>query len=58
VLGVDPDVRTGFGAIKVHFTVDADAPPADIEALLAQSQKRSAVYDLVANPTDVTVTVN
>jgi uncharacterized OsmC-like protein len=58
VLGADPEVRNGFEAIKVHFAVEADAPPADIEALVAQSQKRSAVYDLVANPTDVTVTVN
>lgn len=58
VLGVDPGVRNGFETIKVHFAVEADACPADIEALVAQSQKRSAVYDLVANPTDVTVTVN
>ena len=58
VLGADPDIRNGFEAITVHFAVEADAPPADIEALVAQSQKRSAVFDLVANPTDVTVTVN
>ena len=30
----------------------------DIEALVAQSQKRSAVYDIVTNPTNVTVVVN
>ncbi|WP_445189257.1 OsmC family protein [Pseudonocardia sp. Cha107L01] len=58
VLGADPDVRNGFQTIKVHFAVEADASPADVEALVAQSQKRSAVYDLVVNPTDVTVTVN
>ena len=29
----------------------------DIEALVAQSQKRSAVYDIVTNPTNVTVEV-
>ena len=32
--------------------------PRDIEALVAQSQKRSAVYDVVTNPTNVTVEVN
>ena len=32
--------------------------PADIEALVAQSQKRSAVYDIIANPTNVVVDVN
>jgi uncharacterized OsmC-like protein len=58
VLGADPDVRNGFQTIKAHFAVEADASPADVEALVAQSQKRSAVYDLVVNPTDVTVTVN
>jgi uncharacterized OsmC-like protein len=58
VLGADPDVRNGFGGITVHFAIDADASPADIEAIVAQSQKRSAVYDIVTNPTNVTVTVN
>lgn len=58
VLGADPDVRNGFGGVKVHFDIDADASPADIEAIVAQSQKRSAVYDIVTNPTNVTVTVN
>ncbi len=29
--------------------------PEDIEALVAQSQKRSAVFDIMANPTNVTV---
>ena len=33
-------------------------PPAEIEALVAQSQKRSAVYDILTNPTAVTVTVS
>ncbi len=58
VLGLDPEVRNGFGGIRVHFDVDADASKADIEAIVAQSQKRSAVYDIVTNPTNVTVTVN
>jgi uncharacterized OsmC-like protein len=57
ILGIDSDVRTGFQDIKVTFTVDADASKQDIEALVAQSQKRSAVFDLVTNPTNVTVDV-
>ena len=36
----------------------SDAELEDIEALVAQSQKRSAVYDIVTNPTNVTVVVN
>jgi len=58
ILGIDSDVRNGFGGIKVTYNIDADAKPEDIEALVAQSQKRSAVYDVVTNPTNVTVVVN
>jgi uncharacterized OsmC-like protein len=55
ILGADPDVRNGFEAINVRFAIDADASRDDLEALLAQSQKRSAVFDVVANPTAVVV---
>ena len=56
ILGIDSDVRNGFDGIKVTYEIDADAKREDIEALVAQSQKRSAVFDIVTNPTDVTVT--
>lgn len=55
ILGADPDVRNGFRGVSVRFEIDADATPDEIEALVAQSQKRSAVYDIVTNPTTVTV---
>jgi len=58
ILGMDSDVRNGFSGIKVSYTIDADASPDDVKALVAQSQKRSAVYDIVTNPTNVTVEVN
>ncbi len=58
ILGMDSDVRNGFDGIKVHYTIDADASDDDIKALVAQSQKRSAVFDIVTNPTNVTVDVN
>jgi uncharacterized OsmC-like protein len=57
ILGIDSDVRNGFDVIKVHYTIDADARDEDIKALVAQSQKRSAVFDIVTNPTNVTVDV-
>ena len=57
ILGADPDVRNGFNNIKVVFEVDADAKPDEIKALVAQSQKRSAVYDIITNPTNITVEV-
>jgi uncharacterized OsmC-like protein len=55
ILGADPEVRNGFSAIDVHFDIDADAAPDEIEALVAQSQKRSAVFDVIANPTILSV---
>ena len=57
ILGADPDVRNGFNNIKVVFDIDADAKPDDIKALVAQSQKRSAVYDIITNPTNITVEI-
>lgn len=57
ILGIDSDVRNGFSGISVSYEIDADASPEQIRALVAQSQKRSAVYDLVTNPTSVTVEV-
>ena len=55
ILGIDSDVRNGYDDIKVTFHIDADAPRKEIEAIVAQSQKRSAVYDALTNPTNVTV---
>jgi uncharacterized OsmC-like protein len=57
ILGIDSDVRNGFDGIKVTYKIDADATPDEIEAIVAQSQKRSAVYDIITNPTNVTVEV-
>ena len=57
ILGMDSDVRNGFSGIKVTYNIDADASADDIKALVAQSQKRSAVYDIITNPTDVRVEV-
>ena len=57
ILGIDSDVRNGFEGIKVRYTIDADATREEIQALVAQSQKRSAVFDIVTNPTNVTVEV-
>jgi len=58
ILGIDGDVRNGFDGIKVSYDIDADATPDEIRAVVAQSQKRSAVYDVITNPTNVTVEVN
>jgi hypothetical protein len=55
ILGADPGARNGFEGVTVRFAIDADGSRADLEALIAQSQKRSAVFDIVTNPTNVLV---
>ena len=57
ILGADPAIRYGYRTIRVRFDVDADASRDEIEALVAQSQKRSAVFDVISNPTDIMVSV-
>jgi uncharacterized OsmC-like protein len=57
ILGIDSEVRNGFDGIKVRFYVDADATREQIAALVAQSQRRSAVFDIITNPTNVAVEV-
>jgi len=57
ILGIDSDVRNGFEGVTVSYEIDAEASKDDIEALVAQSQKRSAVFDIITNPTNVTVEV-
>jgi uncharacterized OsmC-like protein len=57
ILGADPEVRNGFSGVRVSYTIDADATAEEIKALVAQSQKRSAVFDILTNPTHVTVDV-
>lgn len=58
ILGIDSDVRNGFDSITVKYDIDADATEDEIAALVAQSQKRSAVFDIITNPTNVNVEVN
>jgi len=55
VLGIDPDIRKGFSDVRIEFDIDADATPDEIEALIAAGTKYSAVYDMLVNPTSVTV---
>ena len=57
ILGIDTDVRNGFESVSVTFEIEADASREEVEALVAQSQKRSAVFDIVTNPTNVSVKV-
>ncbi len=57
-LGVSDEPRNGFERIGVAFRVTGNAPKEKLREIVAQAEKRSAVYDMVTNgvPVDVEVT--
>lgn len=57
ILGLDSKVRNGFHDIRVTFEVDGDADPEVLAGLVSQSQARSAVFDVLAHGTNVSVRV-
>jgi uncharacterized OsmC-like protein len=57
ILGMDPDVRNGYSTVRVNFEIDADADDETVAALVQQSIRRSAVYDILTGVTPVEVTV-
>ena len=57
ILGLDEDVRNGYEAIRVVFHVKGDAEADKLAALVEQSRRRSAVFDVVTNGVPVTIDV-
>jgi uncharacterized OsmC-like protein len=57
ILGLNPDVRNGYERVSVRFTVKGDAPAEKLREIVAQSQARSAVYDIITNRVPVTIEV-
>lgn len=58
ILGLDPGVRNGYQKLEVDFKIEGDATPEELAAIVEQSKARSAVFDIIANPVPVNVTVN
>lgn len=58
ILGLsDGSVRNGYEQIKVTFHIAGDADEETLRGIVAQSRRRSAVYDALTNPTAVAVDV-
>jgi uncharacterized OsmC-like protein len=57
ILGLAKDVRNGYKGIRVSFTIDGDAPPETLKALVDQSRARSAVFDVLTNGVPVEISV-
>jgi uncharacterized OsmC-like protein len=58
ILGLSDEVRNGYSEIRVHFDVKGDASDEQLRALVEQSRRRSAVYDVLTNGTPVHVDVS
>jgi len=58
ILGLSDQVRNGYSAIRARFRIRGDAPAEKLAALVAQSQARSAVFDVLTNGVPVSVEVD
>jgi uncharacterized OsmC-like protein len=59
ILGLsDGTVRNGYQGIRVTFSVKGDASAEQLKALVEQSRRRSAVYDVVTNGVPVSIDVD
>jgi uncharacterized OsmC-like protein len=54
-LGMSENVRNGYQNIRVTFKIKADAPEEKLKELCELAQKRSPVFDIITNPTPVSV---
>jgi uncharacterized OsmC-like protein len=54
-LGIDENTRMGCDEIRVTFDIKSEAPRERIEALLELARRRSGVFDMLANPTPVSI---
>ena len=57
ILGLSDAVRNGYRQIKVSFEIEGDASAEVLASLVEQSRRRSAVYDVLVNGTDVVIDV-
>ncbi|MEV0796540.1 OsmC family protein [Kribbella sp. NPDC050281] len=58
ILGLsDGSVRNGYEQIRVSLAIEGDADDETLRGIVEQSRRRSAVYDVLANPTSVVIDV-
>ena len=58
ILGLsDGSVRNGYQQVKVTFHIEGDADDETLRKIVEQSRRRSAVYDVLTNPTPVVIDV-
>jgi uncharacterized OsmC-like protein len=55
LLGLSKDVRNGYEALRLTYKIKGDADEATLRKIVAQSQARSAVYDVLTNGVPVSI---
>jgi uncharacterized OsmC-like protein len=58
IFGKSNEVRNGFHGIRATFEIRGDADAATLRKIVEQSVARSAVYDVLANGTQVSVEID
>lgn len=58
LLGLSKEVRNGYERIRATFDIKGDAPAEKLREIVAQSQARSAVFDVLTNGVPVEIAVN
>jgi uncharacterized OsmC-like protein len=53
-LGVAKDVEIGFTAIRLHFDVDSDATPEQLQSLLKLTERYCVIYQTLRKPAALT----
>ena len=56
-LGLSDEVRNGFTAIRVKFSIQAQAPREKIEEVVRRAYARSAVFDSITKGVPIEVSV-
>jgi uncharacterized OsmC-like protein len=57
-LGVSKDAPVGFREIRMHFTIDSDAPREQLETLVRLAKRYCVVWQTLAQPPALTTTFN
>ena len=58
IFGMATDVRNGYQGIRASFSIKGDAPPEKLQEIVEQSRARSAVFDVLTNGVNVSMSVN
>jgi uncharacterized OsmC-like protein len=58
LLGLSKEVRNGYERIRATFEIKGDAPAEKLREIVAQSQARSAVFDVLTHGVPVEIAVN